>query len=149
MPEQFSITDADGERAYIADDVNGTGQGVVREIILHPGPAPQVQRAGQTAQYLDAATARAWGQGNRIQRFELIVLRVFESLGAAIEFKDTHEAGIPALGELTLTHSFGSLLVESTGYFEQVNVNPSESFGLRVQHHYHWVGTPFEQPVAE
>lgn len=133
----------------IANDVAGSAPGVEREIILHPGPAPQIQRACQIAPYINPPFTRVIGMGNAVQRFELLVVRYFESLAAAVEFRDTHESTIPRTGVLTLSHSFGGLLTVSLGAFEHVNINPSASFSLRVQHHYHWCGTPFAVPEAE
>lgn len=143
VAEQFSVVDEDDRRVTIADDVTPTAPGVSREIILHPGWAPQVARSGETAKYLNGPMGRAWGTGGRLMSIELIVVRYFTTLAGAIAFKGSHERKVPALGELTLEYAFGSTRLESTGYFSDIDINAGESFSLRVQTHYRWTGTPF------
>jgi hypothetical protein len=146
--EIFTVTSGDDD-LVIANDVGGSAPGVSREIILHPGWAPQIQRNCQKCEYITPPVTRVLGTGNAVQRFELIVARYFSSLGAAIEFKATHESTIPRIGGLVLSYSYGGLQLVSLGAFENVNINPGASFAIRVVTHYQWCGTPFVEPEAE
>lgn len=144
-PEQFSLTYGTAE-IFLADDVNGSAPGVTREIILFPGWAPQITREVQVSRYLDAALPRAFAHGNRLLQFDLTVARTFESLAKAVAFRATAEAGLPTSGEQTLNYVFGNLRGYSLGALAAVNIDPANSFGLRVQTLYRWVGQPFIFP---
>lgn len=144
-PEQFSLT-VGATEIFIADDVNGSAPGVDREILLYPGWAPQISREVQVSRYLDQALPRAFGHGNRLLQFELVVLRTFRTLAAAVAFRATAESGLPSEGEQTLNYTFGQLRAYSLGALAGVNIDAAASYGLRVQTVYRWTGQPFLFP---
>jgi len=146
-PEQFSVVDSDGNETFIADDVNGSGTPTpVREILLAPGWMPEETRVVQPKFPKGAEKKSFIGRGGREVTFTIIVLRTFATLADAIAFKKSHQSSIPSIGTLTLRHSFGGQLSESTGAFEAVNCVYSNS--LRVIFQYHWRGTGLAQPNA-
>ena len=140
-PEQFRLTDASGEKLYIADDVNGSATGVVNELILAPAWLPKEHRESQSTHPVRAAQKIHRGRGGRQITFTLTVVREFDTVANMLAFKAQHAAAIGSLGQFTLLYSFGSIQAESTGCF--TDVNAIAQCGVRITFEYQWLGTGF------